>query len=161
MNVSEGFPYYIHLTEGHDIVQLFNDADNINLLSEISEEKSKLRYASGKWSIKQLVGHITDHERIMVYRALRFSRNDTTTLPGYDQDLFVDNSKFDEVAFSLLINDLKAVRAATQSFMKMLSDEQYTKRGLAWKFDISVEETLRATIGHEMHHISVIKEKYL
>ncbi len=161
MQPSDGFPYYISLTKGMEISSLFESKVNFNIFDAIPEEQACYRYQKGKWSIKQILGHITDHERIMTYRALRFSRKDQTILPGYDQDLFVENSRFNNVDFSRLLNDFKAVRSSTQTFISMLSPDQLQLKGTAWKFEISVEDTLRATIGHEMHHLNILKEKYL
>jgi hypothetical protein len=95
-SVGDGFPYYIELVGDKDYRQLFQSGENICQIKSLTEEQSKHRYAPGKWSIKQIVGHITDHERVMIYRSLRFSRKDKTTLPGYDQDVLVSNSRFDE-----------------------------------------------------------------
>ena len=158
---SSGFPYYIELTGDSDLNQLFESDESLKFLSSFSEEQSTYRYAPGKWSIKQITGHITDHERIMTYRALRFSRKDATPLSGYDQDLLVENSRFDELPYSHLLKDLQRVRQATLSLIHALSAEQLALKGFAWKFELAVEEVLRATIGHEMHHIAVVKEKYL
>jgi uncharacterized linocin/CFP29 family protein len=97
----------------------------------------------------------------MTYRALRFSRKDRTVLPGYDQDTFVDNSRFDEQPVSQLITDLENVRNASNSLVKSLSKEQLLLTGTAWKYELTVEAFLKATIGHEMHHMEVIKQKYL
>jgi hypothetical protein len=160
-SISDGFPYYIELLGDKDPYQLFASKENLDLLKSVSEENASYRYAPGKWSIKQIIGHITDHERIMTYRALRFSRKDKTALPGYDQDTFVDNSRFDEQPVSQLINDLENVRNASNSLIRSLSKEQLTLTGQAWKYELTVEEFLKATIGHELHHIEVIKQKYL
>jgi uncharacterized damage-inducible protein DinB len=159
--VQDGFPYYIELLENADYRNLISSQENFALLDTISEEQANYRYAPGKWDIKQIVGHITDHERIMVYRALRFSRKDTTLLPGYDQNLFVENSRFDELSLRQLIEDFKNVRCATNSFIDSLSSLQLNLKGTAWKYELTVEEFLKATIGHEIHHINIIKEKYL
>jgi len=104
---------------------------------------------------------MADHERIMTYRALRFSRNDKTPLPGYDQNILVDNSRFDELSVKQLTTDFENVRNATVSFINGLSPEQLLRTGTAWKYELTVEEFLKATIGHELHHIEVIKQKYL
>lgn len=160
-SINDGFPYYIELLGDKDYNQLFTSKENLELLKSVSEENAAHRYAPGKWSIKQIIGHITDHERIMTYRALRFSRKDKTALPGYDQDTFVDNSRFDEQPVSQLITDLENVRNATNSFIRSLSKEQLLLTGTAWKYELTVEEFLKATIGHELHHIEVIKQKYL
>ena len=97
----------------------------------------------------------------MTYRALRFSRGDATQLPGYDQNLFVVNSRFDELNLQQIITDLKNVRAATNSFIDSLSKEQLEQKGFAWKYELTVEEFLKATVGHEIHHISIFKDRYL
>jgi uncharacterized damage-inducible protein DinB len=161
LTVSDGFPYYISLTAGQDLRQIFSSEENFDFLASLAPAQAAQRYAPGKWSIRQIVGHMTDHERIMSYRALRFSRNDKTQLPGYDQDVLVNNSRFDELDFRYLLDDFKTVRRSTISFMQSLSDQQFQLKGLAWKFELTVEEALRATIGHEFHHMRVIRDKYL
>lgn len=160
-SVQDGFPYYIELAGDHDYRQLFLSKENLQLLGSLTEDQAAYRYAPGKWSIKQIIGHITDHERIMTYRALRFSRNDKTQLPGYDQDVLVQNSRFDEQPVSHLVNDLENVRNASNSFIRSLSAEQLQRTGTAWKYELTVEEFLKATIGHELHHMEVLKRKYL
>jgi hypothetical protein len=159
--VADGFPYYIELAGQSNVRQLLASAENFKLFESLTEAQSHHRYAPGKWSIKQIIGHITDHERIMSYRALRFSRKDLTPLPGYDQDFFVDNSRSDELSLPFLIQDLKNVRQATLSLLDSFSEEQLQRKGLAWKFELTVEDTLKATIGHELHHMQIIREKYL
>ena len=159
--VSDGFPYYIALAGSSSISELFNSDVNFKLLTSLTEKQLTSRYEPGKWSIKEIIGHMTDHERIMSYRTLRFSRKDPTLLPGYDQELFVKNSRFHEIKSSELIDDFKNVRKATISLMNSFSAEQLLLKGKAWKFELTVEEMLKATIGHELHHMSVIREKYL
>jgi hypothetical protein len=159
--ISDGFPYYISLTAGQDLKQLFTSEENFNFLASLTPAQAAHRYEPGKWSVKQIVGHMTDHERIMGYRILRFSRHDKTHLAGYDQNLLVHNSRFEELEFSYLLDDFKTVRRSTISLMESLSDIQLLLKGSVWKFELTVEEALRATIGHELHHIGVIREKYL
>lgn len=160
-SINDGFPYYIELVENLDYTWLFKSDDHIKLLESLTEVQASYRYASGKWSVKQIVGHITDHERIMVYRALRFSRKDKTPLPGYDQDLYVDNGGFDDLPFSIILNDFKNVRHATNSFIATLSPEKFKLTGTAWKYELTIADFLKATIGHEIHHFAVLKQKYL
>jgi uncharacterized damage-inducible protein DinB len=159
--VSDGFSYYIELLGNKDYLQEFLSQENFSFLDTISEEKANFRYALDKWSIKQIIGHITDHERIMAYRVLRISRKDTTKLAGYDQELFVENSRFNELSLNQLIEDYKNVRKSTLSFINTLSEQQKKLTGFVWKFEMTIEDFLRATIGHELHHINIIKEKYL
>jgi uncharacterized damage-inducible protein DinB len=158
---ASGFPYYVALTREFDYTSLFLSRETFDLLETISEQQSIRRYAPGKWSIKQIVGHMADHERIMIYRALRFSRRDETRLPGYDQEPSVENSRFDELLFTDLVQDFRNVRTSTISFLMMLSDEQLARKGTASNIEISVEDILKATIGHELHHMKILKERYL
>jgi hypothetical protein len=158
---SSGFPYYISLVAEEDFLTLFKSSANHQLFASIDEERSKYSYAPDKWSIKQVLGHITDHERIMSYRALRFSRKDPTMLPGYDQDLYVENGRFDQRTWTDLFEDYKNVRQATLGLIKSFSEEQYSYKGLAWKYELPVSDVLKATIGHELHHVKIIRERYL
>jgi uncharacterized damage-inducible protein DinB len=161
LDPSSGFPYYIGLVGNDNYQSLFISSKNIEFLSGLSEQQSRHRYAEGKWSIKQIVGHMADHERIMIYRALRFSRKDSTTLSGYDQHVMTDNAPFDLLPYATILDDFKNVRKSTQSFLKTLTAEQLELKGTAWKFEISVEDVLKATIGHELHHIGIIRQRYL
>lgn len=160
-SVSDGFPYYIELVGDNDYRQLFQSDKNFSLLKSLTEDQAKHRYAPGKWSIKQIIGHITDHERIMIYRSLRFSRRDKTVLPGYDQEVLVNNSRFDEQTLTELVNDFENVRKASISFIGSLSHAQLSFGGTVWKYELTVEAFLKATIGHELHHVKIIEEKYL
>jgi hypothetical protein len=157
---SSGFSYYIALIGDADFKTLFISSETIDWLSGISEEESALRYAPGKWSVKQIVGHLADHERIMMYRALRFSRKDPTQLAGYDQNLLVENARFEELSYQHILEDFKNVRKSSVSMIEMFSDEQLSFKGFAWKLEISVIDLLKATLGHELHHINVIRKKY-
>jgi uncharacterized damage-inducible protein DinB len=160
LTVADGFPYYISLVGSSDAKQLLRAEANFGMLSSLTEDQLNYRYAADKWNIKQIIGHMADHERIMMYRTLRFSRNDSTLLPGYDQDLMVKNSRFHEMKGKDLIDDFRNVRKATISLMDSFSDEQLQRKGIAWKFELTVEEMLKATIGHELHHMSVMKQRY-
>ena len=159
LTVSDEFPYYASLVK--NLNETFHSEENFNLFSGLTPEQWNFAYAPGKWTIKQIVGHITDHERIMSYRILRFSRKDATPLPGYDQDLMVNNSRFNELSGSDLLDDLKNVRRATLSLMRSLSPEQLQLTGKAWKYELTIEDFLKATIGHELHHVQVLHERYL
>ena len=155
------FLYYIEMSGNEDCQKLFSAKENMLFLNSITEEQASCRYESEKWSVKQVLGHMTDHERIMTYRALRVSRKDKTPLAGYEQNDYVDNGRSDELTFKELVEDYQNVRNASISFMKGLSQEQWRLKGQIWKFNIDVEEIMRAVIGHEFHHINIIKERYL
>jgi uncharacterized damage-inducible protein DinB len=159
--VKDGFPYYIELLGNQNYIDLLFSEENSNFLRNISEEKSNFRFADGKWNIKQIVGHLTDHERIMTYRLLRISRKDETILPGYDQEAFILNSRFENLSYSIILEDFLNVRKSTQSFSRTLSEEQLQLKGKIWKFEMTIEDYFKALMGHELHHNYVLKEKYL
>ena len=157
----DGFPYYFNIVKNMDCKLLFSSLSTSTFLSSINEEKATYRYAPNKWSIKQIVGHITDHERIMMFRAFLLSRNESVQLWGYDQNLLVDNSRFEELTLQQLATDYLNVRKASISFIEALSANQLRTKGMARQYEITLEDFLKSIIGHEMHHINIIKEKYL
>lgn len=157
----DGFPYYFNLVKNMDCKPLFYSLSTITFLSSINEEESTYRYAPNKWSIKQIVGHITDHERIKIFRAFLMSRNESLQLWGYDQNQLVDNSRFEELTLQQLVTDFQNVRNASISFVETLSENQLKIKGMARQHEITLKDFLKSIIGHEMHHINIIKEKYL
>jgi len=120
-----------------------------------------LRYAPDKWSIKEILGHLTDAERVMAYRAMRFARRDTTELPGFDENAYVPVANFDEMPMSELLDMYKCVRDATLSLARSFKEDDFVQLGKANKSDLSVRALLYIIAGHEIHHINVIKERYL
>jgi len=156
----DGFPYYFELAKKDTLLSIFMEMSTLGVLQLISEEKAKFRYAPNKWSIKQIVGHITDHERIKMYRAFQLSRNEKVQLWGYDQEFLVKNSRFDELSIQSLLKDFLNVRNASVSFIDTLSQSQLQRKGVARQDEITLEEFLRSIIGHEKHHVNIIHEKY-
>jgi uncharacterized damage-inducible protein DinB len=157
----DGFPYYLSFVKDVECRTLFNSDSTFTFLNSINEEKAAYRYAPDKWSIKQIVGHITDHERIKIFRAFLMSRKESVQLWGYDQDFLVTNSRFEELSFQQLVTDFVNVRKASISFVEGLSKSQLAIKGWAKQYEITFEDFLRSIIGHEIHHINIIKEKYL
>ena len=157
----DGFPYYFDFVKNMNCQSLFSSTSTITFLSSISEEKAVYRYVPAKWSIKQIVGHITDHERIMIFRAFLMSRSEILELWGYDQNFLVDNSRFDELTLKQLITDFVNVRKASVSFIESLSESQLKIKGLARQYEISLEDFLKSIIGHEKHHMNIIKKRYI
>ncbi|GAA4278070.1 DinB family protein [Aquimarina mytili] len=156
-----GFPYYIELVKDKDCRSLFSSLSTATFLDSINEEKATFRYGPGKWSIKQIVGHITDHERIKMFRAFLLSRGESIQLWGYDQEFLVNNSRFDDVTMQQLVLDYINVRKASISFIDMLSENQLKIKGLAQQHEITLEDFLKSIIGHEIHHIGIINKKYM
>ncbi len=159
-SVTDGFPYYIEMANNCDVTKVFESNPNVAFFESINEEQAQYIYASGKWSVKEVLGHITDHERIMVYRLLRISRKDTTSLEGYDQEILLKGARFNELDYELVLNDYKAVRMASVSFIRTLSQEQLALVGQIWKFEYNVSVYLQSIIGHEHHHVQILKDRY-
>lgn len=157
----DGFPYYFDFVKNMGCKPLFSSLSTLKFLNSIDKKKSAYRYAPNKWSIKQIVGHITDHERIMLFRAFVMSRNEAVQLWGYDQNNLVDNSRFETLTIQQLVTDFQQVRNASISFVEALSENQLKIKGMAQLHEITLEDFLKAIIGHEIHHINIIKEKYL
>lgn len=157
----DGYPYYYNFVKNINYKPLFSSSSTFTFLNSINEEKSTYCYAPNKWSIKQIVGHITDHERIMISRAFLMSRNELVQLWGYDQNLLVDNSRFQELTLQQLRTDFLNVRKASISFVETLSERQLKIKGMAQQYEITLENFLKSIIGHEIHHINIIKERYI
>src|SRR5690606_9469763 len=157
----DGFPYYFDLAGDMDCKLLFSSSSNLAFLDTIDEKKASYRYAPDKWSIKQVVGHMADHERIKIYRAFLLSRNQPGELWSYDQLSLVENARFDALPFQQLKNDLLTVRKASHSFVDTLSKEQLKIKGMAGAYEITLEDFLRSIIGHGVHHINMIKQRYM
>ncbi len=135
--------------------------ETVDLFSGLSEEKADYRYAPGKWSIKQVVGHMTDSERIMSYRALRFARGDGTALPGYDENVYVDEANFEKQTLAALAEELRALRMATLALFRSFDDDMWLRKGKASGFDFTVRALAYQIAGHEIHHVGIIRERYL
>ncbi len=132
-----------------------------SLLCPLSESELLHRYAEGKWTIKEVIGHIIDDERIYVYRALCFARGDPTQLPGFDQDQYALHSGANRRSMEDLLEELSDVRAATISFFSNLDEEAWTRMGVANGNRASVRALAYHIAGHELHHVNIIRERYL
>ena len=163
---TEYLPYYgryISLVpEGDLLAMLSKQADEtLSLLHSIPESQGGFRYAPDKWSIKEMVGHLIDTERIFSYRALRFARNDQTPVPGYEQDDYIRNASFDDYPLSELASEFESVRRATIFLFKHLSAESWTRRGVANDAEVSVRALGYIIAGHELHHREILRSRYL
>lgn len=131
------------------------------LVWSLPEEKLLYSYAPGKWTIKEILVHITDDERIYAYRALRFSRNDKTELPGFEQDDFIRHSNANKRELKSIMEEFEAVRKSTIALFDGLEDETLTLGGIADGKRTTVKALAYHIAGHELHHISIIRQKYL
>ncbi|HXH40824.1 MAG TPA: DinB family protein [Thermoanaerobaculia bacterium] len=154
---------YIDLASEDDIVAALDAqaGETAALLAGLSEPQAAHRYAPDKWSIKQLVGHVTDAERIFAYRALAIARGETKPLPGFDQEPYVVNSGADERPMSDLAGELAAVRRANVMMLRALPDEAWRRIGTASENPISVRALAYIILGHERHHMGIVRDRYL
>lgn len=133
----------------------------IRFVQEIPMDKFDYRYAEGKWTIKDILQHLIDAERIFSYRALRFARNDNTALPGFDEEMYADAAKGNQRNIQELLTEMATVRQATLSLFKTFSDDVLLQRGTASENEMSVRALGFVIIGHQNHHQSIFKERYL
>jgi uncharacterized damage-inducible protein DinB len=132
-----------------------------SFLETIPLEKLEYRYADGKWTIKDIIQHIIDAERIFCYRALRISRNDKTALTGFDENEYVENTNANLRDWNDLLTELKLVRRSTVLFFKSISIEQLLRMGTASNHSVSVRAIGFVILGHQQHHFKIITERYL
>lgn len=162
---SEYAPYYgkyiSKVSDGDIIAALERQfADSSGLLRDASESKGSYRYAEGKWSVREVIGHIADAERVFCYRALRFARGDSTPLPGFDENQFVANARFDAQTIKGLIDEWEAVRLSTVRFLRSLSAEEWLRGGTASDNYVSVRGLAWIIAGHENHHMELLRTRY-
>jgi uncharacterized damage-inducible protein DinB len=133
----------------------------VDLTRSLPPEKLVYRWAEGEWTIKEILGHVIDDERIYCYRALRFARNDATELPGFDQDDYVAFSGANERSIEDILEEYRAVRHATLTFFNSLEEKALKRAGVANGNVMSVRAAAYHIAGHELHHLNSIRENYL
>ena len=158
-------PYYgryISLVEGNDILGTLDEQrrQTVLLLSGRDDADGDFLYAPGKWSAKEVLGHVCDTERIFAYRALRIARGDKTPIEGFEQDDYVKNGPFAGRPLADLIEDYIAVRRGTISLFRNLDETAWLRRGVANKNEVSVRAIAYTVAGHELHHRRILEEKY-
>jgi uncharacterized damage-inducible protein DinB len=160
---AEYYAKYIALVPGTDILGTLEGQRLVmaQLLGARSEREGNFRYAADKWSVKEVIGHIADSERIFAYRALRFARDDKTPLSGFEQDDYVKTGGFSERTLADLAEELAEVRGATISLFSGLDAAAWQRRGVANKNEVTVRALAYIIAGHELHHRRVLEEKYL
>ncbi|OXM14276.1 DinB family protein [Paenibacillus herberti] len=154
-------PYVTCVPEG-DLIELLvqQKSKTLALLGGLSEEGASFRYAPDKWSIRQVLGHITDNERIMGYRLLRIARGDKTELPGYDENQLVTGAPFDEWSLEFALADYAAVRESTLTLLRGLRPGDWEREGVANGLRHNVLLIASVISGHELHHLKVLRARY-
>jgi uncharacterized damage-inducible protein DinB len=163
---SEFLPYYARYIDlvgaGDVLITLATQMRETQaLLRGLPEAMSTHRYAPGKWSVNEVIGHMVDAERIFSIRALRFARNDTQALPGFEQDDYVTNAEFDEYPLADLASELDVVRQSTVFLYSHLDDDAWMRRGVASGAEVSVRALAHIIAGHELHHREILRTRYL
>ncbi|WP_323756572.1 DinB family protein [Roseivirga sp.] len=154
---------YISQLEGHNVLERINEqkAEMTALFNSISEEKSNTAYAEGKWTIKEVLNHINDVERIFTYRALAIARGDKQSLPGMDQDSYQAAATNPSRPLTSYLAEFEAIRSASILFFENLREDETMKEGTASGNKVTVRALAAMTVGHAAHHIQIIKERYL
>lgn len=163
---TEFLPYYgkyIDLVTAGDVLSTLATqmSETQALLRSLPASVSTYRYAPGKWSVNEVIGHLIDSERIFAARALRFARNDATPVPGFEQDDYVRNSTFGAYPVAELASELASVRQATIFLFKHLDESAWARRGVANNAEVSVRALAYIIAGHELHHREIIRTRYL
>jgi hypothetical protein len=153
---------YISQVPGSDALSVL-EAQRVQMLQLFagrSERDGSFRYAPGKWTVKEVLGHITDAERIFTYRALRIGRGDQTPLPTFEQDDFVRNGEFGKRTLSGLVEEFVAVRGASLALFRSFTEEAWPRRGVASQKEVTVRALAFITAGHQIHHRAILEERY-
>ena len=153
---------YISKVPGSDILSVLESQrlQMLQLFAGRSERDGNFLYAAGKWTVKEVLGHITDTERILTYRALRFARGDQTPLPGFEQNDYVRSGAFSERTLAGLAEEFGAVRSASIALFRSFNNEAWTRRGMADQKEVTVRALAFITAGHQMHHRILLEERY-
>jgi hypothetical protein len=157
------FGTYIDLVEGDDFLTSLTDvhATTQAVLAPLTEAQADHRYAPGKWSVKEVIQHVIDGERVFCARALAFARGDTTPLPGFDQDVYAANCRADERPFTEILEEFAAVRAASVALFRSFDESTLDLAGVADGNPLSVRAIGFILPGHELHHRGVLEARYL
>jgi uncharacterized damage-inducible protein DinB len=165
-NQNDYKPYqeeYIKTVEGDNILKVLEVQLKAipEFLNSIPEDKGLYSYSAGKWTIKEIIEHMTDGERIFAYRALSIARGETQILPGFEQDDYVKAAHSNNRKISELVDEFRKVREANLSLIKSFIEDDLNKRGNISDYQITVNAILYVMAGHANHHLNILKEKYL
>jgi DinB superfamily len=153
---------YVAKVPAGNVVELLErqGAATAALLAGVTPDRARYRYAPGKWSVTEIIGHLSDAERIFAYRALRIARCDETPLPGFNENAYTPAGEFDRRELPDVAHELALVRAGTVALFRGLPDEAWSRRGTASNHPVSVRAMAHIIAGHELHHLEVLRTRY-
>jgi len=157
----EYYTRYVNHVRGDVFDMLQQQVDECATLLTLEDEVAMHRYAPDKWSIKELLGHLCDTERVFAYRALMFARGSSNAIPGFEEDDFVRAAQFDRRTVYDIVSELHSVRASNVALFRSFSDEDLHKTGIANGHPISVHAIIYIIAGHALHHAAILHERYL
>jgi len=160
---AQSYAGYVALVPEDDILGTIEHQSSVTqkLLASLDESRAAYRYAEAKWSVKEVLGHFIDAERIFAYRALAFARGETQPLPGFDENDYVRHAAFDSWKLGDLSEHYALVRRATIVLFRNFPEEAWERRGTASDNPITVRALAWIIVGHERHHVKVLRERYL
>ncbi len=152
---------YVALVPAGDLIALLRDQsrESIDLVSR-NASRGDHSYGPGKWTVKEVIGHLCDAERVFTYRAVRFARSDATDLPGFDENAYVAAASFGARSIQDLLDEFAAIRASTIALATGLTAEELVRRGTANGNPVSVRALLYICAGHERHHVGLLRGRY-
>ncbi|MEX2570907.1 MAG: DinB family protein [Gemmatimonadota bacterium] len=153
---------YIATVDRSDVIEVLDEQPSRlrARCAALDEESARYRYGPDKWSIKEVIGHLADSERVFAYRALRIGRGDATPLPGFDEKPYVAAAGFDRRPLASLIGEFAAVRASSLILLRSFGSEVWELRGVASDAPVSVRALVHIMAGHVEHHLSILRERY-
>ena len=159
---AEYYQSYVDRIKGDDILKVLveQNLESQNILNSFSESKGNYSYALGKWTVKEVIGHIMDVERIFAYRALAIARGETKPLPGMDQDLYVKNGNFSKRQLFDLVYEYRLLRESNILLFKSFDNSVLQNKGIASGHEVTVLALMYITAGHEKHHLNILSERY-
>lgn len=153
---------YVALVPEEDVLSVIEtqSSETQKLMASVDETRGAYRYAEGKWSVKEVFGHVTDSERVFGYRCLAIARGDQSSLPGFDEQEYMRNANFDAWKIGDLAELYAVTRRANIVFFRNLADEAWDRRGIANDSAVTVRALAYIIAGHERHHLEVLRERY-
>lgn len=161
--IAEYYQKYVDLVPDGDVIRTLEaqGSETVAFLRQIPEDRGWVRYAEGKWSLREVIGHVIDSERVFASRALFLARGGPTDLPGFDQDAWIANAEYDDRTLSSLADELQSLRAANVAMLRGIDPGSWVRPGTADGKPVTPRAIAWILAGHELHHLGVVRDRYL